>query len=101
MTAELRLMSVHAHADDESITMGGLLATCHDRGIRTANICCTDGKLATIVALLSLFYHAWVGIRDIWMDYVKPVGLRLFLQVATILWLVGCIGYAAQILWRV
>jgi N-acetyl-1-D-myo-inositol-2-amino-2-deoxy-alpha-D-glucopyranoside deacetylase len=50
VTAELRLMSVHAHADDESITMGGLLATCHDRGIRTANICCTDGKLATIVA---------------------------------------------------
>ncbi|MGH7723043.1 MAG: N-acetyl-1-D-myo-inositol-2-amino-2-deoxy-alpha-D-glucopyranoside deacetylase [Candidatus Dormibacteria bacterium] len=50
MAAELRLMSVHAHADDESITMGGLLATCHDRDIRTANICCTDGKLATIVA---------------------------------------------------
>ena len=50
MAEELRLLSVHAHADDESITMGGLLATCHDRGIRTANICCTDGKLATIVA---------------------------------------------------
>ncbi|HEY8756252.1 MAG TPA: N-acetyl-1-D-myo-inositol-2-amino-2-deoxy-alpha-D-glucopyranoside deacetylase [Candidatus Dormibacteraeota bacterium] len=50
MGGELRLMSVHAHADDESITMGGLLATCHDRGIRTANVCCTDGKLATIVA---------------------------------------------------
>ena len=50
MDGELRLMSVHAHADDESITMGGLLATCADRGIRTANVCCTDGKLATIVA---------------------------------------------------
>ncbi|MDQ2960475.1 MAG: PIG-L family deacetylase, partial [Candidatus Dormibacteraeota bacterium] len=50
MGGELRLLSVHAHADDESITMGGLLATCHDRGVRTMNICCTDGKLATIVA---------------------------------------------------
>ena len=50
MSGELRLMSVHAHADDESITMGGLLAVCHDRGVRTANVCCTDGKLATIVA---------------------------------------------------
>lgn len=50
MSDELRLMSVHAHADDETITMGGLLATCADRGIRTCNICCTDGKLATIVA---------------------------------------------------
>ena len=47
--SELRLMSVHAHADDETITMGGLLATCADRGVRTANVCCTDGKLATIV----------------------------------------------------
>ena len=42
-------MAVHAHADDETITMGGLLALCADRGIRTCNICCTDGKLATIV----------------------------------------------------
>ena len=58
-------------------------------------------KLATFVALLCLFYHAWVGIRDIWMDYVKPMGVRLLLQVLTILWLIGCAGYAAQILWRV
>ncbi|MDR5856985.1 MULTISPECIES: succinate dehydrogenase, hydrophobic membrane anchor protein [unclassified Caballeronia] len=58
-------------------------------------------KLATFVALLSLFYHAWVGMRDIWMDYVKPVGLRLGLLVLTVLWLLGCAGYAAQILWRV
>ena len=47
--SDLRLLAVHAHADDETITMGGLLALCADRGIRTCNICCTDGKLATIV----------------------------------------------------
>jgi succinate dehydrogenase / fumarate reductase membrane anchor subunit len=57
-------------------------------------------KLITFAALASLFYHAWVGVRDIWMDYVKPVALRLVLQIATILWLVGCAGWAAQILWR-
>lgn len=45
----LRLMAVHAHADDETITMGGTLALCADRGITTLNVCCTDGKLATIV----------------------------------------------------
>ncbi|MDQ6847586.1 MAG: PIG-L family deacetylase [Candidatus Dormibacteraeota bacterium] len=50
MPEQLRLLSVHAHADDESITMGGLLAISHDRGVRTVNVCCTDGKLATIVA---------------------------------------------------
>jgi N-acetyl-1-D-myo-inositol-2-amino-2-deoxy-alpha-D-glucopyranoside deacetylase len=45
----LRLMAVHAHCDDETITMGGTLATYADRGVRTCVVCCTDGKLATIV----------------------------------------------------
>ncbi len=58
-------------------------------------------KLVTFVALMSLFFHAWIGVRDIWRDYIKPDGVRLILQVATILWLVGCAGWAAQILWRV
>ncbi|MBI1892076.1 MAG: succinate dehydrogenase, hydrophobic membrane anchor protein [Burkholderiales bacterium] len=58
-------------------------------------------KIATFVTLLSLFYHAWVGMRDIWMDYVtKSVMLRLIMEVATIAWLLGCAGWAAQILWR-
>lgn len=58
-------------------------------------------KMATFVTLLALFYHAWVGMRDIWMDYVThSVVLRLTLQVATIAWLIGCAFYAAQILWR-
>lgn len=58
-------------------------------------------KIATFVTILSLLYHAWVGMRNVWMDYVKPVGIKLVLDTATILWLVGCAGYAAQILWRV
>jgi succinate dehydrogenase / fumarate reductase membrane anchor subunit len=58
-------------------------------------------KLLTLLTFLSLFYHAWIGIRDIWMDYVKPVGVRLLLQVFTILWLVACAGWTVQILWSV
>jgi succinate dehydrogenase hydrophobic membrane anchor protein len=46
-------------------------------------------KLATFVTLLSLFYHAWIGVRDIWMDYVKPVGLRLRCKSLTIVWLLA------------
>jgi succinate dehydrogenase / fumarate reductase membrane anchor subunit len=57
-------------------------------------------KLLTFVTILALAYHAWVGVRDIWMDYVKPVGVRLALQVATIVWLLGCAGWAIQVLWR-
>ena len=59
------------------------------------------GKIMAMLAFGSLFYHAWIGIRDIWMDYIKPTGVRLGLQVLTVLWLVGSAGYAAQILWRV
>jgi succinate dehydrogenase / fumarate reductase membrane anchor subunit len=58
-------------------------------------------KLATFVTIVSMLYHAWVGMRDVWMDYVKPVGIRLLLQALTIVWLIGCAAYAAQILWRV
>jgi len=57
-------------------------------------------KFLTFVVIVSLAYHAWVGVRDIWMDYVKPVGLRLALQVFSIVWLVGCAGWAIQVLWR-
>jgi succinate dehydrogenase / fumarate reductase membrane anchor subunit len=57
-------------------------------------------KVLTFVVIISLLYHAWVGMRDIWMDYVKPVGIKLTLQVFTIVWLVGCAGWAIQVLWR-
>jgi succinate dehydrogenase / fumarate reductase membrane anchor subunit len=58
-------------------------------------------KLVTAVTLIGLFYHAWVGMRDVWMDYVRAVGLRLTLQIATIAWLIGCAVWAIQIIWSV
>lgn len=57
-------------------------------------------KLLTLVIVVALAVHAWVGVRDIWMDYVKPAGVRLTLEVLTIVWLVGCAGWAVQVLWR-
>jgi succinate dehydrogenase / fumarate reductase membrane anchor subunit len=57
------------------------------------------GQLLATLAFLSLAWHAWIGVRDIWMDYVRPAGLRLFLQALTILWLVGAIVFFAKILW--
>ena len=57
-------------------------------------------KALTFVLIISLAYHAWVGVRDICMDYVKSVALRLALQVFTLVWLVACAGWAIQVLWR-
>ena len=58
-------------------------------------------KIVTLLALASLFYHAWVGMRDLWMDYVKPAWVRLLAYVLTILWLLACAVWSVQILWRV
>jgi succinate dehydrogenase / fumarate reductase membrane anchor subunit len=57
-------------------------------------------KFLTFTVIIALLWHVWVGVRDIWMDYVKPVAVRLVLQVFTIVWLVGCAGWAIQVLWR-
>ena len=57
-------------------------------------------KVLTFIVIVALLYHVWVGMRDIWMDYIKPVSVRLSLQIFSIAWLVGCAGWAIQVLWR-
>ncbi len=57
-------------------------------------------KTLTFSVIVALAWHAWVGMREIWMDYIKPVGLRLFLQAFSLVWLVSCSGWAIQVLWR-
>ena len=57
-------------------------------------------RALTFTVILALSYHVWVGMRDIWMDYIKPVGIRLGLQIFTIVWLLSCMGWAVQVLWR-
>lgn len=56
-------------------------------------------KLIAQIFFAALVLHAWVGIRDIWMDYVKCDSLKLFLHVATILWLAMCIIYSVKVIW--
>jgi succinate dehydrogenase / fumarate reductase membrane anchor subunit len=57
-------------------------------------------KIATLIAFVALAYHAWIGMRDIWMDYVRATSLRMLLLLATILWLAACLVWSVQILWR-
>lgn len=58
-------------------------------------------RLFSLLFFFSLFLHAWVGMRDIFMDYVHPTGIRLALHVAVILALLAYAAWAAQILWGV
>jgi succinate dehydrogenase / fumarate reductase membrane anchor subunit len=58
-------------------------------------------KALTFAVIVALLYHVWIGMRDIWMDYVtSSVAARLLLQVFTLVWLVACAGWAIQVLWR-
>ena len=56
-------------------------------------------RAATLLFFASLLYHAWVGVRDIIMDYVKPAGLRLVTESAVALLLLFYLVWAASILW--
>ncbi len=53
----------------------------------------------SLLFLLALYFHAWVGVRDIVMDYVKPAGMRLAIHVMVILVLLLYSIWSVQILW--
>jgi succinate dehydrogenase / fumarate reductase membrane anchor subunit len=47
-------------------------------------------SIAILLFFLSLLLHAWIGIRDVLIDYVRPIGARLTLLALTGLGLLGC-----------
>ena len=56
-------------------------------------------KLASFLFMVALLYHAWIGMRDIFMDYLKATSLRLALETAVVIVLVLYLIWAASILW--
>ena len=55
-------------------------------------------SIATLVFILALLLHAWVGMRDIFMDYVHPLGLRMVLMALLLLSLIGFGLWAGKLL---
>jgi succinate dehydrogenase / fumarate reductase membrane anchor subunit len=56
-------------------------------------------RYAALLFLVALLYHAWIGVRNIFMDYIKDSGLRLTLYVVVILALICYGAWTVQILW--
>lgn len=56
-------------------------------------------RIVSLLFLISVFYHAWIGIRDVLMDYVKPTGIRLTLEVLVIVYLAAMAIWSVSILW--
>jgi succinate dehydrogenase / fumarate reductase membrane anchor subunit len=58
-------------------------------------------KIATILCIASVLYHAWIGIWTIFTDYVKPYVLRCLLNFLVLLMLFACFFWGLLILWSV
>lgn len=54
--------------------------------------------LSTGVFFVALLAHAWIGIRDILMDYVHPLWLRITAYGLVMVFLLACGLWAARIL---
>ena len=55
-------------------------------------------RLAFALFFLSVLVHAWVGMRSVFLDYLKPVWLRSVAQLLLIFGLLVLAFWAAQIL---
>jgi len=58
-------------------------------------------KIVSLFFVLSLMFHAWIGIWTIFTDYVKPFVLRCILNIIVLLMLAACFFWAVLILWSV
>ena len=53
----------------------------------------------TLLFLMCLYYHAWIGVRDVVMDYISSAGMRLAIYIVVILALLFYVIWGVQILW--
>ena len=56
-------------------------------------------RVATLLFWLALLWHAWIGVRNISMDYLKPIAIRLTFQCVVIALLFAYAGWTLQVLW--
>ncbi len=60
---------------------------------------CTWMRLFTVLALLSLIAHAWVGMWTIFTDYIHCAMGRAVLQILVILAFIAYVVWCISILW--
>ena len=58
-------------------------------------------RIFSLLSLLSLGAHAWVGLWTVSTDYIKPTGLRLLFQSVVVTALFVYVVWGIQILWGV
>lgn len=61
----------------------------------------TSVKVATLLFVMALGFHAWIGLWSVITDYIKNFILRCVLHTGVILLLIACFLWAIIILWGV
>lgn len=56
-------------------------------------------KVSTMLALLSILVHGWIGMWQVLTDYIKCLSLRLILQLLVVVVLLVYAIYGAVIVW--
>ncbi|MCG7495783.1 succinate dehydrogenase, hydrophobic membrane anchor protein [Vibrio sp. Of7-15] len=59
----------------------------------------TSTKVFTMLALISVLIHAWIGLWQVLTDYIKPAGLRGLLQFGVVAALLSYFFSGLFILW--
>lgn len=58
-------------------------------------------RVLTLLFFISLYMHAWLGVRDVLKDYIFNLQLRAVLQVLVDVLLIGCLCWICVILWSI
>lgn len=55
-------------------------------------------KVATLIAILAIIWHGWIGLWIVLTDYVKKASVRLVLQSLVIILLLGYLFWVVEII---
>ncbi len=59
----------------------------------------TTIRVFSFLVVLSIVFHAWIGLWTVLTDYIKNTALRLFLELITVLALLALLAWGVVILW--
>lgn len=56
-------------------------------------------KVFTLLTLFSILVHGWIGMWQVLTDYIKPLAMRLLLQLAIVVVLLVYAIYGTVVVW--
>lgn len=56
-------------------------------------------RIFTMLAILSMCSHAWIGLWSVSTDYIKPTGLRFLFQAVCGIAMFAFLVWGVQVLW--